>query len=260
MGHRTPEGELARLQRDDPAAALYRARGDGPLLLVCEHASSSIPARYADLGLTHAQRTAHIGWDPGALALAQALADALDSPLVHARHSRLLLDLNRDPQAADSIVSVSDGIAIPGNLNLSAAERGLRQHWLYEPFHAAIEALADARAQRGLGSALVSIHSFTPVLQGHARPWQIGVLSDADRRLADALLDWLRADPALTVGDNQPYAPSDGVYHSMDRHGQAQGRTCVMLEIRNDQLAEVSGVLAWATRLAHAFSQVGTRL
>lgn len=256
MGHWTPEDLEAELRINDPAAAVYREHGAGPLLLVCEHASASVPRRYADLGLTAAQRTAHIGWDPGALELAQALADALDSPLVHARHSRLLMDLNRDPQAADSIVTVSDGITIPGNQQLDAAERRLRQRWLYAPFHAAIEDLAQARAARGLGSVLVSIHSFTPVLQGAARPWQIGVLSDRDRRLADALLDWLRADPTLTVGDNQPYAPSDGVYHSMDRHGQQCGRPCVMLEIRNDELADRAGQGAWAHRLARAFGAV----
>lgn len=255
MGHPAPEDLASELRIQDPAVALYREHGDGPLLLVCEHASASIPARYADLGLSVAERTAHIGWDPGALALAQALADRLESPLVHARHSRLLMDLNRDPAAPDAIVSTSDGIRIPGNQALDEAERSLRRRWLYEPFHAAIEALAAARAERGRLSVLVSIHSFTPVLQGHARPWQIGVLSDRDRRLADALLADLRRDPALTVGDNQPYAPSDGVYHSMDRHGQRQGRPCVMLEIRNDQLIAPAGPAHWAERLAQAFER-----
>lgn len=243
----------------EPAFAVHRASGAGPLLLVCEHASWHVPARYNNLGLSADELKRHIGWDLGACTLAKALADALDSPLVHATQSRLLLDLNRDPAAVDSIPSESDGTAIPANQQLGDDERAARRRWLYEPFHAAIDHLLRARMARGQVAAVVSVHSFTPTMAGFARPWQVGVLSDRDRRLADALLMELRGLGKWCVGDNQPYAPADGVYHSMARHGQDHGLLCAMLEVRNDLLADDSDVQGWCDTLARALSQATSR-
>lgn len=240
------------LHDTEAAVAVQRAAAAGPLLLICEHASAHVPAVYRDLGLPAAELRRHIGWDLGASDLAVRLADALDSPLVRATQSRLLMDLNRDPGAADAMPEVSDGTTIPGNLALDDSEREHRRQWLYEPFHTAIESLLAARLQRGLTTAVVSIHSFTPEMDGQSRPWHVGVLSDRDRRLADALIAVLATDPALCVGDNQPYAPADGVYHSIERHGQSHGLPCAMLEIRNDQLRDEAGLQRWCRILAQA--------
>ena len=81
-------------------------------MLLCEHASAHLPERYAGLGLPAADRLRHIAWDIGALELARGLADALDAPLAHATYSRLLLDLNRPTDAADSIVERSEGTEV----------------------------------------------------------------------------------------------------------------------------------------------------
>lgn len=239
----------------EPAFAVHRGSGAGPLLLVCEHASWQVPARYQNLGLSPEELQRHIGWDLGACALAKALADALDSPLVYATQSRLLLDLNRDPAAADSIPAESDGTPIPGNQQIGEDERAARRHCLYEPFHAAIDHLLQARKAQGQVIAVVSVHSFTPVMAGVARPWHVGVLSDRDRRLADALIAQLAASGDWCVGDNQPYAPADGVYHSMARHGQDHGLLCAMLEVRNDLLGDALGVQRWCDTLAGALRQ-----
>lgn len=244
----------------EPAFAMHRASGPGPLLLLCEHASPHVPVRFADLGLGKDELTRHIGWDLGARALARRLADALDSPLVQATQSRLLLDLNRDPAADDSIPLESDGTPIPGNLHLAEDDRLARRRWLYEPFHAAVEELLHSRLTRGQVTAVVSIHSFTPVLAGFERPWHVGVLSDRDRRLADALIAELRADGPWCVGDNQPYAPADGVYHSVGRHGQSRGLLCAMIEVRNDMLADDAGVQRWCDTLAGALGRATARL
>lgn len=243
----------------EPAFTVYRASGCGPLLLVCEHASWHVPARCNNLGLSADELQRHIGWDLGAWALARALADALDSPLVYATQSRLLLDLNRDPAAVDSIPVESDGTPIPGNHGLSEDERAARRAWLYEPFHAAIDHLLQARMAQGQMIAVVSVHSFTPTMAGISRPWHVGVLSDQDRRLADALIAELGASGDWCVGDNQPYAPADGVYHTMARHGQDHGLLCAMLEVRNDLLRDATEVQRWCDTLARALGRAISR-
>ena len=113
---------LAQALQDAPVQ-VDRARGRSPVLLLCEHASAWVPPAFAHLGLAEADRLRHIAWDPGALALARRLSERLDAPLVHARYSRLLLDLNRAPDAPDSIVEASEGTAVPGNLGLDRAQR-----------------------------------------------------------------------------------------------------------------------------------------
>jgi len=243
--------------------AVENGEGRGEFVLICDHASPSIPDEYAGLGLSETDRLRHIGWDIGALGLTRALSARLDAPLIHATLSRLLLDLNRDPDAHDAIVVASEDTAIPGNRELSAFEREHRRRWIYEPYHAAIDHLIDARRAAGRSTAVISLHSFTPVYRGVSRPWRIGVLSGRDRRLADALLDALRAesdrsganigDDALApemIGDNQPYAPADGVYHTLERHAEAHRLPCAMLEIRNDLIQDASSQAAWADRLA----------
>ena len=231
--------------------AVLNRHGRGGVVLVCEHASPFIPPAFAGLGLSQADQLRHIGWDLGALALAQQLAALLDAPLVHATYSRLLLDLNRPVHASDSIVRHSEDTAIPGNANLSAAESQLRQARIYEPFHAELDALIDKRVRAGMPTAVVSIHTFTPRYHGVERPWQVGVISQHDRSLADALLAALATNTGLCVGDNLPYGPHHGVYHSLERHGEARGLRGAMIEVRND-LLDAAGQKHWANILNDA--------
>lgn len=225
------------------------------MLLLCEHASNYIPAEFDGLGLPASALQRHIAWDIGALGLARHLSALLDVPLAHATYSRLLLDLNRDVSAVDSIVEHSEDTAIPGNVGLANPERQLRQHGLYEPFHQDVDALINARLDDGLHTAVVSLHSFTPRYHDVTRPWHVGIIAQHDRLLADALLATLRTEPGLVVGDNQPYGPQDGVFHSVGRHGQARGLPCAMIEVRNDLLADDTAQRQWAERLQHALLQ-----
>jgi predicted N-formylglutamate amidohydrolase len=222
------------------------------VLLLCEHASNHIPSDYRALGLSDVDMERHIAWDIGALALARQLSAMLDAPLAHATYSRLLLDLNRDVSAPDSIVEYSEDTAIPGNLGLPSPERRLRQLALYDPFHREVDALISGRLADGLHTAVVSVHSFTPRYNGVMRPWHVGVISQDDRSLADILLASLRSEAALVVGDNEPYGPQDGVYHSVGRHGQSRGLPCAMIEVRNDLLADEPAQRQWAERLQRA--------
>ncbi len=239
----------------DDLVTVERADGAGPLVLVCDHASNEIPPGFSALGVPSAVMTTHVAWDPGALQVAQAIAAATGSPLVYPRATRLLLDCNRTPEAPGSIVARSEDTEVPGNRDLALDERLARVRRIYTPFHAAIDAVIDRRLARGQATAVIAIHSFTPVYHGKARPWDVGVLYDRDRRLADRLLASLKADGDIVVGDNEPYAPRDGVYHTLGRHAEARGLPSVMIEIRNDRLADGAGQAAWAQRLARHLQQ-----
>ncbi len=232
-----------------PVATLNR-QGRGAAVLICEHASNYVPQGYDRLGLSAADLQTHIAWDIGALALAEQLSALLDAPLVFATHSRLLMDLNRDIAAPDSIVSESEGRLVPNNMSISQTERRWRCDWLYAPFHAAVENLIDERLAAGMATAVISVHSFTPQLRGVARPWHLGVISRRDRRLADRLLGAVSRDSNLVIGDNEPYAPEHGVYHSIERHAERRGLPGVMIEVRNDLISNCLGQTQWAGRLA----------
>ncbi len=239
----------------DDLVTVERPDGAGPLVLVCDHASNEIPPGFSALGVPPAAMTTHVAWDPGALQVAQAISAATDSPLIYPRATRLLLDCNRTPEAPGSIVALSEDTAVPGNRDLAADERLARVRRIYTPFHAAIDAVIDRRLALKQVTAVVAIHSFTPVYHGNARPWDVGVLYDQDRRLADLLLAGLCADGDIVVGDNEPYAPRDGVYHTLGRHAEARGLPSVMIEIRNDRLADAAGQGAWGVRLGRHLQQ-----
>ena len=232
------------------AFAVENRSGRGAFVIACDHASRHVPPPYAGLGLPASELRGHIAWDIGALGVSARLSALLDTPLLHPTVSRLLLDVNRDPSAHDSIARISEDTVIPGNADLDAAERRHRHDWIYAPYHTELKRLIDRRLAARAPTALIAMHSFTPVFKGVPRPWAIGVLSQRDRRLADPLLHALRAQGAGEIGDNQPYAPRDGVYHTLQRHAETRGLPCVMIEIRNDLIRDSPGQQAWAERLA----------
>ena len=237
---------------DREAVAVVNPDGRGPFVLVCDHASNWVPGPLKGLGLDPGELERHIAWDPGALELARRLSQLLDAPLVHATVSRLVLDVNRDPAHHGSVVTISEDTVIPGNHALSAEERSRRVQSVYEPYHQALANVIERSAARNAALRVVSIHSFTPVYRKERRPWHIGVLSGDDRRLSQPLLELLRASGELHVGDNQPYAPTDGVYHTLDRHTCERRLRSVLLELRADLIADDESRNQWALRLTDA--------
>ena len=230
--------------------------GAGPFVIVCDHASNRIPADYKSFGFDADALQMHIAWDPGALAVSRRLSALLHAPLLWPDVSRLVIDCNRSVDAASLIVIKSEGRPVPANHNLSEAQRAKRIQRIHAPYHEAIDACLKRRLAAGVEPALIAIHSFTPVYFGKARPWQVGVLFDDDRRLADLLIRELKTDPALTIGINQPYSPADGVYYTLSRHAGPRGLPAVMIEIRNDEIGDEAGELSWADRLAKIFVAV----
>ena len=242
---------------EDPSPVeTCRAGGRAPLLITCDHASLKIPRALGDMGVPPAQLREHIGWDIGAAEVTRRLAARLDAPALLTGFSRLVVDCNRRPEDPSSIPAVSDGVAVPGNAGLSAADRARRMEALFLPYHRAIGERLDAFLATGTVPALVSIHSFTPVMNGTARPWHIGILWDRDPRIALPLLAALRAEAGLVVGDNEPYSAREPVGYTMREHGVARGFPHAAIELRQDLVGDEEGATAWAERLARALGPI----
>lgn len=231
--------------------------GKGAYVLTCDHAANFLPPVFGSLGLPESELSRHIAWDPGALPVARRMAEMLDAVLVETCVSRLVLDCNRALDAPGLIPAVSETTVIPGNAGLSDAEREARIDLCWRPFHGAIEAVIADRLARGQESRLVSVHSFTPVYKGVARPWQVGIIHDEDERLAAPLIAALERSGGFDVGVNEPYSPADGVYFTLEKHARARGLPCAMIEIRNDEIGDGAGQAAWAARLAVALAGIG---
>ena len=222
---------------ETPAVAVERATGRGPMVVACEHASNLFPKSLDHLGLGPELRDSHYAWDPGALQLARLISEAFDAPLVAARYSRLVYDVNRAPEAETAIRRRCDQGAIPGNQDLDDAARGQRVAEFYTPFRAALKETLDAAQARG-PATLVTVHSFTRVYGGHPRAVELGLLHDEDARLVDAMLPRAEATTGLKTARNEPYGPEDDVTHTLIVDAAPRGLPTVMLELRNDLLAE----------------------
>jgi predicted N-formylglutamate amidohydrolase len=221
-----------------------------PFLLLGDHAGRIIPRKLTALGLPPSERVRHIAWDIGVAGLGAVLAETLNASFIRQRYSRLVIDCNRDPARDDAIPVVSDGAAIPGNANLDPADRRTRLAEVSAPYHARISIELDARAARGLPTTLVSLHSFTPAMNGFARPWEFGVLHADNSAFSRAVLARLTA--ALgpdVVGDNQPYR-MDEVDYTIPRHAGPRGLDYLELEVRQDLIADQAGQRQVAARIA----------
>lgn len=223
------------------------ATRQGAWVITCDHATNTVPEHVngGDLGLPAVEMARHIAIDIGALGVARALGDLLHAPVISANFSRLVIDPNRGADDPTLIPQLYDGTIIPGNRVLPGTERQRRIDALYAPYHDAIARTANTR-----DITFLAVHSFTPQLVGRPRrPWEIGVLSAKDRRIADPLITSLQHTLASPVGDNAPYAgffPGD----AMSQHAHIPGRPNVILEIRQDLIATPQGQTHWAALLA----------
>ena len=220
----------------DPVRSFAPDSPTSPFMLVGDHAGAAIPAALGDLGLQAEDRRRHISLDIGSEQLGIALARRLHAPFLMQSYSRLVVDCNRNPADPGSIAEDSDGTPVPGNRYLSDAERDARLTEIFQPYHRAIEAMLDRRRAQDRATVFVSLHSFTPVLNGHRRPWEIGVLHDGHRDdLALRLLNVLGATGRV-IGDNEPYA-MDSTDYTVPAHAFSRDLPYVEIEVRQDLLA-----------------------
>ena len=259
------DGSAERLLgADDPdPVEVVRPAGTSPFFLTCEHAGRAFPARLGTLGLARPDLERHIAWDIGAAGVARELSARLDATLVLQRYSRLVVDCNRAPGAADFVVEVSEDTVIPGNQGLREAAIDARAAAIFHPYHDRIHDLIEARVAAGRLTVAVSVHTCTPVYHGVHRPWHIGVMYEHDDRLAREMLAVLRdegEEPGLEVGDNQPYFMTSDKDYSMPRHGQGRGILHVGFEIRQDLVEDEPGQREWAERVERVLRESLGRL
>jgi predicted N-formylglutamate amidohydrolase len=241
---------------DPPPFRVVKSEGAAAILVVCDHAARAVPRRLGSLGLPAEKLGRHIGWDIGAEAVARGLAERLDAPAILASFSRLVIDANRGLDDPSSILAVSDGTVVPGNTGLDAAARTAIAKAVYWPYHRAIAAALDHFAARGVTPVLLSVHSFTPRLNGLERPWHVGVLWNRDGRVALPLLRELARRPGLVVGDNEPYSARLPTDFTIPHHAEARGLPHVTLELRQDEIADDEGAARYAALIAQALAPI----
>jgi predicted N-formylglutamate amidohydrolase len=245
---------------EPPPVRVLRPAGGSDLLLTADHAGRRIPRALGMLGLDESECDRHIAWDIGIAAVTEALSDILGATAVLQTYSRLVIDCNRAPEHPTSIPTVSEATQIPGNERLSDVGRAARRQAIFDPYHAAIAVLIDRRLAAGRRTVLIAMHSFTPVFRNIARMVQVGVLYHRDTRLAQIMLDLLRGEGDLVVGDNEPYAITDTSDYTIPVHGEARGLDHVEIEIRQDLIADPAGQADWAKRMAWLLGTADRRL
>ncbi|WP_163265319.1 N-formylglutamate amidohydrolase [Chelativorans alearense] len=229
------------------------------LVLLADHAFNALPDEYGDLGLPAAEFERHIAYDIGVETVTRKLAALTGAPAIMARFSRLLIDPNRGPDDPTLIRQLYDGTVVPGNYPISEGERQKRLDGFYTPYHDAVAALiASVARTSGAPPLVISIHSFTPFMQGRERPWHVGILWDRDDRAVRPLLEALKDEPGLVVGDNEPY---DGALRgdTMFRHCTANGFAHALVELRQDLVVAEAGAAEWAERLAPILDAINAR-
>jgi predicted N-formylglutamate amidohydrolase len=232
--------------------------GRAPVLLLCDHATNIIPEAVAggDLGLPQEEMGRHIAYDLGARGVTLELARLLDAPAILTRFSRLVIDPNRGEDDPTLVMRLYDGTIIPANRHLTETERARRLAAYHRPYHQAIDRELDRMLAAGQSPSLIAIHSFTPRLVGRMpRPWHVGILWHHDGRIAVPLMERLRREPGLCVGDNQPYTGQlEG--DTMSQHGTGRGLPHVLIELRHDLIQTPETERLWAARLAPILEKV----
>ena len=243
---------MNELSRVDPSPFFVENSGAAsPFLLIGDHAGVAVPAALGDLGLPPEELERHIACDIGVAGMGSKLGRALDATFIRQTYSRLVIDCNRGPGWADSIPPISDFTVIEANRNLSAQAASRRRELIFQPYHDAISAALDARFAAGLPTTLISLHSFTPVMQGASRPWTYGVLHQGDSPFSQAVLAQLRQRfGEAVIGDNQPYSLSSETDYSVPFHAVARGLDYLEIEVRQDLIAEPEGQAQVAAVLA----------
>ena len=214
---------------------------EAPILLVCDHASCRFPQALGDMGLDPFARRCHLAIDIGAGKLTESLARTLGVTAVIAQYSRLVIDCNRQLMDPGAFLEYGDGILVPGNRNLSQEDKDARANSIYWPYHNAIDEQIKRLKAVGPKPLFVSVHSFTPVLNGLSRAVQTGVLWDKDPDVAKIFIAGFREAGFLT-GDNEPYSGKAPQDFTIDNHAEETGLPHVGIEVRQDLIDDIAGV------------------
>mgnify|MGYP001824866497 FL=1 len=248
------------LAADEPAPFIVlNPDSVAPILLVCDHASRRFPKALGTMGLDPFARRCHLAVDIGAGALTEKIATELGVTAVLCQYSRLIVDCNRQLMDPGAYLEFSDGVIIPGNRNLHADEKKQRADAIYWPYHEAIEGQISRLKSAGIHPVFVSIHSFTPVMNGESRTWEMGVLWDQDRVTAEIFVNGLR-EAGFLVGDNEPYSGKAPQDFTIDHHAEPIKLPHVGIEIRHDLIHHDDGVARIGEVMKSVIASVPGRL
>jgi predicted N-formylglutamate amidohydrolase len=250
---------MSLLGPEDPLPfAEYNAKGSSAILFTSDHNGVAVPAKLDGLGVPAHEMRRHAAYDIGIDAVTKVLADRFDAPLVVSNYSRLVIDCNRHPGAPGSIPPVSDGTMVPANAEITDGDRAARENEIFHPYHDAIGTRIKAMRERdgGVGPIIIALHSFTPVIGGAFRPWDIGILWKDDQRLSRPLIEALEADSSQAIGDNKPYSGSDPAGYTVDHHVAPLDLISIGVEFRQDRIEFQAGAEAWAGRFGDALERV----
>jgi predicted N-formylglutamate amidohydrolase len=255
-----PASPAQLLAADEPGPfQVLNPLASDPILLICDHASCRFPKSLGDMGLDPFARRCHLAVDIGAGPLTEKLADSLGVTAVLAQYSRLVMDCNRQLMDPSAFLQFGDGILVPGNRNLHPSDKELRAKTLYWPYHEAVDKQVQRLRAAGPPPAFIAIHSFTPVMNGESRPWEMGVLWDADTRLRDIFLEGFTA-AGYCVGDNQPYSGKAPQDFTIDHHAEEIGLPHIGIEIRQDLIDDEGGVEIIANVMHKIIASIPERL
>jgi predicted N-formylglutamate amidohydrolase len=244
----------SEFESSGPPVVIVNETGRAPFVLLCEHASRLLPSGYARLGLPAAEFDRHIAWDIGAAEMATRMACLLDAPLFLAGYSRLLIDLNRPPGSRSSIAEVSEATSIPGNIGLHPSEIQRRRERYFEPFHETVATHLDARIRQP--TAVLGIHTFTPIFHNAARPWHTGVLFGRAERFGLELASAIETRCGGIVGRNEPYRIDIEEDYTVPVHGDARSLPAALIEVRQDLVTDIFNIDRWSRLLAGALASV----
>lgn len=232
---------------DPPIFSLLNEHSDSPVLFVSDHNGNKVPEKLNNLGLSPEQLDRHIGWDIGISLISEILSDRFQATAIRQTYSRLVVDCNRLPGSDGAMPEISDGISIPGNLSMSEDGRAARMNEIFWPYHNRVDELLTGIRARGQKPVLVSLHSFTPMMQGgELRPWEMGFLWIRDERLSRRMIDILNRPGYYTIGENQPYSGVDPQGYATKVHGEENDVPYLAVEIRQDLIADEAGGAKWA--------------
>jgi predicted N-formylglutamate amidohydrolase len=241
---------------DPPPFITYNDHGKAPVLIAADHASPFFPAAMNQLGLADWVLERHVAWDIGSDRLAQFLADELDAQAVLAGFSRLIVDPNRKLDDPSAFVEISDGIAIPGNMDLDDEQKAMRVQSFFKPYHDKISARLDRLSEGGVSPAFIAVHTCSPVFDRVVRPWHIGIMWDTDPRIPVPLMRRLEQMDGICIGDNEPYSGRHPHDFTVDYHAETTGLPHVGIEVRQDLVQDEEGARKWASILAEGLAGI----
>lgn len=248
------------LQPGEPAPfRIENANGSAPVLIVCDHASNRVPLALNNVGLSKADLQKHIAWDPGTEHIGQYMSEKLDATAFFATYSRIVVDVNRGERSPECMREVSDHIVVPGNQNLTAAQKRQRLDEIFFPYHRALTAQIKSYRKKGIVPLIVSLHSFTPEMDGFKRPWEIGVLWNKEEALARRVIENLRAqNPGMTVGENEPYTLKQANLskNTIKTHAEDTGLPYIIVEFRQDLVGSKRDALKWGRIFLEAIAPI----